>query len=48
MDSRKIALCLGSGLIIGIVATVLPIKTFVLFVIGMALINYSILKNKKS
>ncbi|HIF9274971.1 hypothetical protein [Photobacterium damselae] len=47
MDSRKISLGLGSGLIIGTVATVLPMKTFALFVIGMALINYSILKNKK-
>ncbi|WP_176703404.1 hypothetical protein [Aliivibrio fischeri] len=43
---QKIAMGLGSGLLVGSVATVLPDFQFWCFVIGLTLINYVILTKK--
>ncbi len=44
---QKIAIGLGSGLLVGSVSTVLPTLQFWCFVIGLTLINYVIISNKK-
>ncbi|SMY15822.1 hypothetical protein [Photobacterium aquimaris] len=43
---QKIAISLGSGLLVGSVATVLPTFQFWCFVIGLTLLNYAIITKK--
>ncbi|SMY33995.1 hypothetical protein PAND9192_01111 [Photobacterium andalusiense] len=43
---QRIAIGLGSGLLIGSVATVLPTFQFWCFVIGLTLLNYAIITKK--
>lgn len=42
-NTKVIALCFGSGLLGGTISTVLSTPHFILFLIGLILINYAIL-----
>lgn len=44
---QKIAIGLGSGLLVGSVASVLPNLQFWCFVVGLTLLNYVIITQKK-
>ena len=46
MNINTVAICLGSGLLVGSVAGVLPTPQFICFVIGITLINIGNLYKK--